>query len=280
MTSSDLTGFYINLIIGIPVAAIIFVMPIPDQMKKPAFRNAFNNGFKVFDVPGFGIFTGAIVMFFLALQFGGNRLAWDSPAIICLFWAAGIVFIGWLVWDWYAREYAMVPYSMMRQRAVWVSCVCMAFQSMPMYSLTVYLPIYFQAVLGRTAFQSGYLFLGTIIPVLLFAITAGRASMYPSLLSKLILSISEKLTDLFKVERTGFYTPFLLAGAAVSAVALGLMSLLMPDSDACMYIGFQIIYGIGRGLSMSTVSKRTCSTPHSSLFSRSSSDARILFSLH
>lgn len=178
MTPSDLAGFYINLIIGIPVAAIIFFMPIPDQIKKPAFLKAFSNGFKVFDVPGFGIFTGAIVMFFLALQFGGNRLAWDSPAIICLFWASGFVFIGWLVWDWYARNDAMVPYSMMSQRVVWVSCLCMAFQSMPMYSLTVYLPIYFQAVLGRTAFQSGYLFLGTIIPVLLFAIVAGRASMY------------------------------------------------------------------------------------------------------
>lgn len=179
LDSSDLTGFYINLIIGIPVAVIILVMPIPDQMKKPAFRNAFNNGIKVFDLPGFGIFTAAIVMFFLALQFGGNRLAWDSAAIICLFWAAGFVFIGWLVWDWYARDDAMVPYSMMRQRIVWVSCLCMAFQSMPMYSLTVYLPIYFQAVLDRTAFQSGYLFLGTIVPVLLFAVVTGRASMYP-----------------------------------------------------------------------------------------------------
>lgn len=41
----------------------------------------------------------------------------------------------------------------------------------------------------------------------------------------------------------------------------------MPDSDACMYIGFQIIYGIGRGLSMSTVSKQICSTPYCSVFS-------------
>lgn len=37
----------------------------------------------------------------------------------------------------------------------------------------------------------------------------------------------------------------------------------MPDSDACMYIGFQIIYGIGRGLSMSTVSPLAASSPHS-----------------
>lgn len=176
--SSDLTGFYINLIIGIPVAAIIFIMPIPDQMQKPAFRDAFSNGIKVFDIPGFGIFTCAIVMFFLALQFGGNRLAWDSAAIICLFWASGFAGIAWLVWDWYARDDAMVPYSMMRQRVVWVSCLCMAFQAMPMYSLTVYLPIYFQAVLGRSAFASGYMFLGTIVPQLIFAVVTGRASMY------------------------------------------------------------------------------------------------------
>ncbi|KAH8765537.1 putative MFS multidrug transporter [Diaporthe sp. PMI_573] len=221
--------FYINLIIGIPVAAIIFIMPIPDQMQKPAFRDAFNNGIKVFDIPGFLIFTCAIVMFFLALQFGGNRLAWDSAAIICLFWASGFAGIAWLVWDWYARDDAMVPYSMMSQRVVWVSCLCMAFQAMPMYSLTVYLPIYFQAVLGRSAFASGYIFLGTIVPQLLFAVVAGRA-----------------------IERTGFYTPFLLTGVVLTSVGLGLMSLLMPDSEACMWVGFQIIYGIGRGISLST----------------------------
>ncbi|ROW05847.1 hypothetical protein VMCG_05198 [Cytospora schulzeri] len=221
--------FYINLIIGIPVAAIILIMPIPDQLSKPALRDAFKNGVKVFDVPGFAIFTCAIVMFFLALQFGGNRLAWDSSAIICLFWASGFALIAWLVWDWYAGNDAMVPYSMMRQRIVWVSCLCMAFQAIPMYSLTVYLPIYFQAVLGRTAFQSGYTFLGTIVPQLLFAIVAGRA-----------------------IEKTGYYTPFLLVGAVLSTVGLGLMSLLMPHSSAGMWVGFQVIYGIGRGISLST----------------------------
>lgn len=76
------------------------------------------------------------------------------------------------------------------------------------------------------------------------------------------------LTGCFTVERVGFYTPFLLAGAAVSSVALGLMSLLMPDSDACEYIGFQIIYGIGRGLSMSTVSPLICSASNRVLLLR------------
>lgn len=37
------------------------------------------------------------------------------------------------------------------------------------------------------------------------------------------------------------------------------MSLLMPDSEACMWVGFQIIYGIGRGISLSTVSPFFCS---------------------
>lgn len=174
-----MTGFYVNLNIGIPVAAIIFIIPIPDQISKPAFRDAFKNGVKVFDVPGFGIFACAIVIFFLALQFGGNRLAWNSAAIICLFWGSGFALVAWLVWDWYAGNDAMVPYAMMRQRIVWVSCLCMAFQAIPMYSLTIYLPIYFQAVLGRTAFQSGYTFLGTIVPQLIFAVVAGRASTYP-----------------------------------------------------------------------------------------------------
>lgn len=61
------------------------------------------------------------------------------------------------------------------------------------------------------------------------------------------------------VERTGYYTPFLLSGVVLTSLGLGLMSLLMPDSEACMWVGFQIIYGIGRGISLSTVSPFVCS---------------------
>jgi hypothetical protein len=167
--------------IGIPVAAIIALMPIPDHIEKPAFRDAFTNGVKAFDIPGFSIFTCAIVMFFLALQFGGNQFAWNSSQVIGLFCGSGLALIIWLAWDWYAGDDAMVPYSMMKHRTVWVSCVCMALQSAPMFSLTIYLPIYFQAVLGHTSFQSGVDFLGTILSQLIFAVVSGRAGTHPSM---------------------------------------------------------------------------------------------------
>ncbi|KAK9774085.1 putative Major facilitator superfamily (MFS) profile domain-containing protein [Seiridium cardinale] len=223
--------FYINLIIGIPVAAIIAIVPIPDHIKKPAIRDAFKNGVMAFDVPGFAIFTCAVVMFFLALRFGGTHFAWNSSQIIGLFCGAGAALIAWLAWDWYAGEDAMVPYSMMEHRTVWVSCVCMAFQAAPVFSLTIFLPVYFQAVLGQTSFQSGVDFLATILPQLLFAVVGGRA-----------------------VEKTGYYTPFLLVGVVLTTVGFGLMSMFSPDSPVGMWVGFQVIYGVGRGLSLAIVS--------------------------
>jgi hypothetical protein len=176
---STLIGFYINLIIGVPVAAVITLVPIPDHIQKPAFRDAFRNGVKAFDVPGFVLFTCAVVMVFLALQFGGNQFAWSSPQIIGLFCGAGATAIVWLVWDWYAGDDAMVPYSMAGRRVVWVACACMVVQTASMFSLTVYLPVYFQAVLGRTSFESGVDFLATILPQLVFAVVTGRAGMHP-----------------------------------------------------------------------------------------------------
>ncbi|KAK6064073.1 major facilitator superfamily transporter [Seiridium cupressi] len=219
--------FYINLIIGIPVAAVIAIVPIPDHIKKPAIRDAFKNGVMAFDIPGFAIFTCAVVMFFLALQFGGSHFAWNSSQILGLFCGAGAALIAWLAWDWYAGEDGMVPYSMMKHRTVWVSCVCMAFQAAPVFSLTIFLPVYFQAVLGQTSFQSGVDFLPTILPQLLFAVVGGRA-----------------------VEKTGYYTPFLPVGVVLSTVGFGLMSMFSPDSPVGMWVGFQVIYGVGRGLSL------------------------------
>lgn len=66
----------------------------------------------------------------------------------------------------------------------------------------------------------------------------------------------------FTVEEIEYYTPFLLVGAVLSTVGLGLMSLLMPHSSAGMWVGFQVIYGIGRGISLSTVSSSICSAPY------------------
>jgi hypothetical protein len=48
----------------------------------------------------------------------------------------------------------------------------------------------------------------------------------------------------------GYYVPFMWVGAAVYAIAAGLLTTLTIDSGAGMWVGYQILGGIGFGLSV------------------------------
>lgn len=54
-------------------------------------------------------------------------------------------------------------------------------------------------------------------------------------------------------EKLGYYLPWNLGGAALSAIGYGLLSTLKPTTPAAKWIGYQIIYGVGSGSMISVV---------------------------
>ena len=68
---------------------------------------------------------------------------------------------------------AMFPYSMMRIRVVWSTCLATSFFFGCMLTTSYYLPIYFQAVKGKSPTISGVYMLPTILSQMLMAIVAG-----------------------------------------------------------------------------------------------------------
>ncbi|KAI1139170.1 major facilitator superfamily domain-containing protein [Hypoxylon sp. FL0543] len=219
--------FYINLPIGGVVALTVACIPIPDHIAKPSIREVFNRAIVDFDLPGFALFAPAAIQFFLALQYGGNQYAWGSSQVIGLFCGAGATFIVWLVWNYYQGDNAMVPCSMMKNRIVWASCAAGLFLGGTVFITAYYLPIYFQAVLAYSPFMSGVNVLPNLLSQMVFGIITGGL-----------------------MQRIGYYTPFILLGATLNAVGCGLLSLLTPHSSSGPWIGFQILMGTGRGLSM------------------------------
>lgn len=89
------------------------------------------------------------------------------------------------------------------------------------------LPIYFQAVLGTTALESGIRTIPQICAALLFSLLAG-----------------------LYVRKTRFFLPVVVASTILTSIACGLLSLLSPRSSAGEWIGFQLLVGIGIGLGM------------------------------
>lgn len=149
-----------------------------------------------------------------------------------------------LVQIWKAEQ-ATVPPHIFIQRSIasgfWVSCCVGAHQTLlsqfpscqatnpvsvpnadenPVY----YLPIWFQAIKGDSAIESGIHLLPLVISLVV-------ASIFTGILTS----------------RTGYYTPFLIVGICFAAVGAGVLTTLKVDASTGQWIGYQILYGLGLG---------------------------------
>jgi MFS family permease len=89
-----------------------------------------------------------------------------------------------------------------------------------------YLPIYFQAIDGASAVNSGIRLLPMVIPIVIASILVGQL-----------------------VSRVGYYTPFLIFGVCVTAIGAGMLTTLEVNTNTGKWIGYQILYGFGLGCS-------------------------------
>ncbi|KAJ5741895.1 hypothetical protein N7533_011304 [Penicillium manginii] len=217
--------FYINLPVGALVAALLVFTRIPAAVK-PRDVTIWVAIKKRFDLIGFALLLPACVMFFLALDYAGHQFEWNSPTIIGLFCGAGVTFILFVVWEFtMGGEEAMVPYSMIRIRAVWSSCLVMLFFFGMLELASYYMPIYFQSVNNATPLLSGVYMLPSIISQLISTVVGGAL-----------------------VSRVGYYLPFIIISGALSSIGNGLMGTLNAHSSAGHWIGYQVLLGFGRGL--------------------------------
>jgi hypothetical protein len=165
-------GFYINLPIGGILAAMLTFVHIPDQIPKPPPMSVIRTLPAKIDLVGFALFAPAAIQLLLALQYGGITFAWNSVQVIGLFCGAGGTFVLFLAWNTHKGDAAMIPFSMVRQRIVWASCLTYGFFMGQLFCVSYYLPIYFQGVKGVSPTMSGVY----ILPIVLSHVFAGVAS--------------------------------------------------------------------------------------------------------
>ena len=156
------------------MALLLLFITLPELKGKSLAKRTVGQSLAQLDLIGFAIFTGASIQVFLALNWGGSSYSWNSPTIIGLFCGAGGTLLGFLAWEYYKGDEAMIPFSMIGRRVVWSSCVNYGCFTGCMLTSTYYLPIYFQSVLDATPTMSGVDLLPSIIATLLFAILTGR----------------------------------------------------------------------------------------------------------
>ncbi len=202
------------------------LLHIPEQVHKDPPLAVLRQLPRYLDLVGFVLFAPFIVMLLLAMQFGGNEFAWNSSQIIGLFVGSGATLIVWGVWNWHKGEDALIPFSVIRRRRVWMSGINYTFLTTTLLGTTLFMPIYFQAVKGVTAVMSGVYMLSAIIPQLIGALVGGLL-----------------------VNKVGFIPAFSISGAALFTISSGLLTMLQPDTSTGKWVGYQIIGGFGRGVS-------------------------------
>ncbi|KAF8856381.1 hypothetical protein BDZ45DRAFT_691772 [Acephala macrosclerotiorum] len=111
-------GFYVNLLPGIVVAVLLTLLCIPDAQLKSPIREVLGTSIHSLDLFGFVLIALALLMFFVALQYGGSQYAWNNSTVIGLFIGAVVTFVLFLLWEYRRGDDAMMPIFMLRKRII------------------------------------------------------------------------------------------------------------------------------------------------------------------
>jgi len=221
--------FYINLPIGAVAAGVIlfFFTPVPQPGDDVNHSLTWKERIEQFDVLGTVFFLPGVVCLLLALQWGGSTYPWNSGRIIALFVVFGVCLITFIGIQFWRPKYATVSPQLLSQRSVWAAATFTFFMGSAFFVTIYYLPIWFQAVKGVSAFESGI----KNIPILL-AVVVG------TMLSGAL------------VTKIGYYTPFMLASSVLTSIGAGLLTTFTVDTASPKWIGYQVVIGFGIGLGL------------------------------
>ncbi|KAI9651894.1 MAG: hypothetical protein M1831_007516 [Alyxoria varia] len=230
--------FWINLPIGgAAMAMILIFFHTPPAAKPP--KVSWLQVVKAMDIPGTIVLLGAFVCYTLALQYGGVSNAWDSAMVIGLLvgWILlTIVFLGIQV---YAGENALLAMKYLKKRVVASGGLFIFLLNSANFLIIYNLPIYFQAIDGTSAAQSGIRNLALILTSAIFTLLSGGTA-----------------------NRIGYIQPYLFLGSALLAIGAGLIYTLDIGSTTGQYVGYQILFGAGVGtaIQMPVIAAQTFST--------------------
>ncbi|MGW8948989.1 MFS transporter [Streptomyces sp. NPDC055709] len=208
--------FYINVPFGLVTLAVVAVVL---KLPKPPARARF-------DVLGAFFLAAASTCLVLLTSWGGTEYAWDSRVILGLAAGAAGTTLLFLVVEHYAPE-PVIPLRLFRDSVFNITGLVGAVIGVALFGAASYLPTFLQMVDGASATESGLLMLPMMGGIVVASIVSGQL-----------------------ISRTGRYKVYPVAGTAVSAVGMWLLSRLEADTTRLEYSLWQAVLGIGVGMVM------------------------------
>jgi sugar phosphate permease len=126
------------------------------------------------DIVGAAMMMVATITLLLALTWGGTRYPWSSPTIAGLLVASAVISAVFVVHLLTARE-PFLPLPVMFNPVVGVGTASVTCVFGTMVALTVFVPLYYEVVLGLSAGQSGIALMPQLAGTVIGSTLAGRA---------------------------------------------------------------------------------------------------------
>ncbi|HXY17976.1 MAG TPA: MDR family MFS transporter [Candidatus Nitrosopolaris sp.] len=211
-------NFYINVPVGILAFFMISTL-MPHIISDKKRINI--------DFLGAGLLAGGLSALLLAFVWGGNQYAWGSAEV------TGMLLVSMLLlgaFGWVEHRHAKDPIlelDLFKNRSFSLSMVVVFLIGMAMFGAILYIPLFAQDVLGRSATNSGVILTPMVLSLVVTSIAAGQY-----------------------VSRSGRYKRIVVVGMAVVTVALFWFSTMNLHTTNHQLAIRMIFAGLGLGVGL------------------------------
>lgn len=210
--------FYINLPVGVPVI-LAFIRFFPNV--KPAQTK------HRIDYLGMTVLVLCVTPLIVGLSWAGAQYEWISLQVIGALSMAAVMLAAFIWIESHAAE-PIMPLGIFRSRIVVVTVVARFCIGMGMFGMIIFIPLFFQAVLGRSATYSGTLLMPMMLGMVISSTLSGQA------LSRL----------------GGHYRIQAIIGLGVMATGMFLLSRMTPETSHGTAVLDIVITGVGMGIAL------------------------------
>lgn len=157
--------FWINL----PLCVAAYLMTNNKLKKIPRHERPH-----ALDFAGAALLVVASVLLQLMMSWGGTRYAWSSAPVLGLL-VASIIATGLFIWRLKTAAEPLIPLSLLSNKIVLSATSSVGLAMAVFVALSIYVPVYFETVLGLSATQSGLGLLPLMMCTTIGALASGRA---------------------------------------------------------------------------------------------------------
>ena len=215
--------------VNLPIGAVTLIAVTLILKPTPPFKKNLTPKQKILQLDPLGtlFLLPCLICLLLALQWGGTSLAWSNGKIIALLVLFALLAISFITVQIFRQETAQIPASIVENRSMLAGGFFIFALAGSMMLMVYYIPIYFQAVKGVSAQESGIRTIPLVLSLVAGSIVSGIAT-----------------------GKIGYYTQFAYISASVMPIGAGLISTWKVDTGHGEWIGFQVLYGFSLGLGM------------------------------